>query len=236
MRRNRWAITALLLTLSGSEAFATPITVVAGNPGSVSPGYAAAPVVNFNGLTPGSLGSYTFDSRGPNGAVTLTGTGAVENTSRSGVYAQPAGITGDYLTVSDRTPSGAELLTFSVPENYFGLYWGSIDAYNFVSFLNQGQVIAAYSGTEVAALTGLTANGGQSASTSNRYVNIYTADNFFDAVSLSTNGFGFEVAYISYADPPLRGAPAAVPEPGSGLLLLSFALFGFAAVRRQRQH
>jgi len=82
----------------------------------------------------------------------------------------------------------------------------------------------------VAALTGLTPNGDRSAWSSNRYVNFYTGDNFFDAVSLSTTNFGFEAADIAYADPP-----AAVPEPGSGLLLISFTLFGVAAVRWQRQ-
>jgi len=231
MNRQRCAILSALLSLAGSGAVATPITVTAGDPGSLSPEYNSATVVNLDALASGALPYYFFDSGGPNGTVTLTGTAAVENTSIVNAYARPAGTTGNYLTVSDTTKDGALSLTFSVEENYFGLYWGSIDGYNSITFFDEGQVIATYSGDDIAAMTGLAPDGNWNDASANRYINFYTGDNFFDQVVLSTTDFGFEVANIAYGDPPI--AVAAVPEPSS-LVLLGSAFTSLALARRQR--
>jgi hypothetical protein len=52
-------------------------------------------------------------------------------------------------------------LVFSSPENYFGLYWGSMDSYNTITFLRDQGQIATFSGAAIAGLTGLVVDGDQ---------------------------------------------------------------------------
>ncbi len=233
-------VVATLLALSASEAVAAPIAasdaivVTAGEPGSLSPDDNMASSISLDGVALGLLPSYVFDSGGPNGAVTLTGTGVVANTSLDGVYAQPAGVFGNYLAVSGKSAEGSVSLAFSVPENYFGLFWGSIDPYNSIKFLNDRDVVSAYSGDTIAKIVGLSSDGSQNSASSNRYINFYTGDSFFDQVILSTTNFNFEVADIAFGDPPVSvAAVTAVPEPSS-LILLGSVLPLMAVIRRKR--
>jgi hypothetical protein len=122
-------------------------------------------VLDFDNLPLGGLPGYQF------GGGTLSGTGAIENTSLLGKYAQPAGDTTNFLTVSYPAAAGVVHITFTNPENYFGLYWGSMDSYNSITFLKNHELIATYTGSEVASLTGLLADGDQNSPSSNRYVN-----------------------------------------------------------------
>jgi hypothetical protein len=211
---------ATVLLISGT-ARAGPIDITAGMPGALWPSLASASILTFENLPVGSLPFYQF-----NGG-TLSGAGAIENTSLVGEYAQPAGDASNYLTVSYPAASGSVVLAFSSPQNYFGLYWGSIDPYNAITFLDENQSIATFSGSDVASLTGLTANGDQQSPASNRYINFDFGAGSFDEVVLSTNGFGFEIDNIAFHDPP-----APIFEPGT-LLLLGASLSGFVFVRRR---
>jgi fibronectin-binding autotransporter adhesin len=93
-------------------------------------------------------------------------------------------------------------LAFTDPQNFFGLYWGSMDDYNSISFLKNQKQIAMFSGTVIASLTGLAANGDQQSPYSNRYVNFNLGEIFYDEVILATTDFGFEVDNIASGDPP----------------------------------
>jgi hypothetical protein len=157
--------------------------------------------------------------------VTLTGTGVVANTSIYGVYARPAGLIGNYLAVSGLSADGAVSLAFSVEENYFGLYWGSLDPYNSITFLNDGTVVAVYSGTDIAGAVDLSPNGSWSSASSNRYIDFYTGSSFFDQVILSTTNFNFEVANIAFGDPPISVA-AIAPFPSPVVLSCSARFWG----------
>lgn len=102
----------------------------------------------------------------------------------------------------------------------FGLYWGSIDEYNVVTFYNNGGLVTSYNGAQIA---GLIANGNQVADSSNRYVTF--TDIIFDKVVLSSSTNSFEVDNIS----------AAAPELSTwAMMLFGFAGVGFVAYRRAR--
>jgi PEP-CTERM motif len=212
---------AMFALLASDAARATPIDVTVGPPGTLSPSDPSAIVLTFDDLAVGSLPLYQFSG----GA--LSGSGAIENTSLVGKYAQPAGDTTNYLTVSYPTAAGAVQLAFSSPENYFGLFWGSLDSYNTITFLRDQGQIATFSGDAIADLTGLVAGGEQQSPLSNRYVNFYLGAAFYDEVVLSTSNFAFEVDNIAFGDPPVP-----VSEPGT-LMLLGSALYGLF-IRRRR--
>jgi hypothetical protein len=203
-------------SLISSGVRGAPIDISAGNPGSLSPNAAAATVLTFDDLPLGSLPYYEF------AGGTLTGDGAIEDASLPGEFAQPAGDPTRYLTVSYPSLAGSVLFAFSTAQNFFGLYWGSMDSYNSVTFLNGGVRIASFSGASVAGLTGLVANGDQQSPLSNRYINFYFNDSSFDEVVLSTTNLGFEVDNIAFADPT-----PAIPEPGTLGLVISFTCLVF---------
>jgi hypothetical protein len=216
------AVVTAFFSLCSRLVWATPIDIAAGAPGALSPSLPGATVLGFDDLPIGALPSYQF-----NGG-TISGSGAIEDTSLIGKYAQPAGDTTNYLTVSYPSADGAVTFGFANPENYFGLYWGSLDSYNSITFLQNHQQIATFSGTAVAALTGLAADGDQQSPSSNRYINFNLGDAFYDEVMLSTTNFGFEVDNIAFGDPP-----APISEPGT-LLLLGSSMYGLALVRRRK--
>jgi hypothetical protein len=193
-------------------AQADTINIIVGAPNQMTPDDTAASVLTFDGLPLGSLGAgYSF------AGGTLSGAGTVEN-GTSSYAAEPAGDSSNYLSASGTDAVGATTLSLTDPENYLGFYWGSIDSYNSVAFYLGDNEIAAYSGTDIADLLGLDADGGQQAAASNAYINFYTGDEFFNRVVFSTTSHGFEIDTIAFADPP-------IPEPAS-LPLLATALTG----------
>jgi hypothetical protein len=198
------------LLAASQSAQSTSVSVSAEAPSALLPSLPLATVLTFDDLPVGSLSSYRF--RGG----TLSGSGAEEDTSLVGEYAQPAGDATGFLTVSYPYPSGAVNLVFTNPENYFGLYWGSMDSYNSVTFLKNAEQIATYSGTHIARLTGLVANGQQQSVWSNRYIEFNFGTDLYDQVILSTTDFGFEVDNIAFGDPP-----SPVSEPDTRIVLVS---------------
>jgi len=179
-------------------------------------------VLTFDDLPIGSLSAYQF------GAGTLSGSGVDEDTSVVDRYARPAGDPTRFLSVSYPSSTGAVDLVFAKPQSYFGLYWGSMDSYNQITFLQNHNQIATYSGTDIASLTGLIANGDQQSASSNRYIEFDLRAVFYDEVILSTTDYGFEVDNIAFGDPS-----SPISEPGT-LLVLGSSLYGLALVRRRR--
>jgi len=95
-----------------------------------------ATVLTFDDLPVGSLPSYRF--RGG----TLSGSGAKEDTTLVGEYAQPAGDATEFFTVSYLYPSGAVNLVFNNPENCFGLYCNRYIEFNFGTDLNDEVILS----------------------------------------------------------------------------------------------
>ena len=65
-----------------------------------------------------------------------------------GLYATPLGDATNYMAVLG---GGSEKIAFSSQMNTFGLYWGSVDTYNFVEFFNGNTSVAMISGIDVPA-------------------------------------------------------------------------------------
>lgn len=187
----------------------------------------ALPIVslsNAGDVTTSVVGATTIDFNSGCGYVSCIGDFALVNGNESGKYAQPLGIDSQYLSVPN--PSATTLsATFSLgtTADYFGLFWGSIDSYNFISFYLDNTLVASYSGSD---LVGQFADGNQLSFASNRYINFNFGNDVFDSVKLTSNGFAFE------SDNHAFKQLVSVTEPTTALLFL-IGLVGLGLARRQ---
>ncbi len=160
----------------------------------------------------------TFDGvNACTGYATCSNLTVVQGNS-SGVYATPYLDSTKYSTVS-----GGQTSTFNLgfAADYFGLYWGSIDSYNTISFYLGNSLVQSFSGTPVA---GLLQDGGQTSWASNRYINFNFVNATFDKVLLISGSNAFETDNHAFRK-------ASVSEPMT-LVLMGLGLFGLVAARR----
>lgn len=197
---------ALALVAASLSANAAVITFTSGQHTEV----AGATVVDFEG-----------------GVLPLgySGAGSVLDTSVPGMSAAPAGDDTYYYSVAYPQLSGIGKFQASVGNfyDYFGLYWGSMDAYNTLSFYSNDTLIETVTGADVIAAG--TALGDQTAVGSNRFVNFFFAQSF-DRIDFQTTNYAFETDNHAFAR-------VNVPEPAT-LGLFGIGLLGAAFVRRRR--
>lgn len=163
---------------------------------------------------------------------TWTGSAEVVQGNLVNHYAAPAGYGGQqdltrYVAVpAPPASSGSATVTFTLPQsyNYLGLWWGSVDTYNTLSFTfyNGGSPVA------VATVTGSNIstdpNGNWTGAASNEYVNFLDLPSYNEFTMTSTSP-AFEADNISVGNVP-------VPEPVS-LLFLGLGLVGAAVLKRK---
>ena len=163
---------------------------------------------------------------------TWSGSGEVVSGALSGKYAAPynnvlmlAADQTNYVTVPDPDggSSGAYAADLGGTYNYFGIFWGSVDTYNTLSFFNGGSQVASYNGSAIT--TPNVANGNQSAPYSNLYVNFLDLP-AFDSFMMTSTNFAFEADNIAVGTTP-------VPEPASLMLMLG-GLSGVAFIRKRK--
>jgi fibronectin-binding autotransporter adhesin len=99
--------------------------------------------------------------------------------------------TTNYLSIG---ANGSETITFTAEQNKFGLYWGSVDTFNTISFFNGSQLVASYSGADVAPLL---ANGNQGSFSASGYVEFSDLAPFTKVVLASGSSNAFEIDNIS---------------------------------------
>jgi hypothetical protein len=203
-------LVASTLALMATAAQAAP--VLSSTAGAPDTGPLAGQVVvyDFNAATPELSGSYSLEiGSGPG-------------------YAAPAGDTTQFAVVPIPTgpSSGSAILDLPGTAKMFksvSLYWGSIDQYNTLEFLNGNTVIFTILGGMLPP-----ANGDQGAGITNRRVNV---DFGMTGQQLTAMRFTSTSRAFEFDDVAL----GAVPEPQSwALMIVGFGLVGAAARRRTR--
>jgi len=114
----------------------------------------------------------------------------------------------NYLSVG---AGGTETITFAHDQNAFGLYWGSVDSYNKISFYHGETLVASYTGADV---TPLFPTGNQGSFSSNGYVE-FAGLGQFDKVVLASSSNAFEVDNISAGNVPAPHVELAAPITGT---------------------
>jgi len=189
----------------------------------------ALPIISLStvgDVTTSVAGATTIDFNTGCGYTSCVGDFALVNGDQSGKYAQPFGVNSQYLTVPNPSPTTqSAIFTLGAAADYFGLFWGSIDSYNFISFYLNNSLVASYSGSDI---VGHFANGNQLSFTSNRYINFDFGSDAYDSVKLTSTGFAFE------SDNHAFKQLVSVTEPTTGLLFL-LGLVGLALARRQER-
>jgi len=211
---------ALFVAAVGMSATASAITITAS-------------AINQTTSSVAGVTNVTFDNGTCNGYASCSGSYKIVSGFSSGQYAAPYFAPSDttkYLTVGNYFGNGNEAtLKLGSTANYFGLFWGSIDNYNSISFLLGNLSVASYSGTNVVNATAqsLAANGGQQAWSSNRYINFDFGSAKFDTVILKSTGMAFESDNHAFRK-------MSVPEPMT-VMLMALGLFGLVVARRFKQ-
>jgi fibronectin-binding autotransporter adhesin len=184
---------------------------------------------SFNDIEPGSAsnngrGHGTFYSDDLDAHFVASGNAGVVHGSASGVTAAPffgpnAGQvdTTNYLSIGG---GASETITFNHNQNTFGLYWGSVDPGNSISFYEGTKLVATYSGDDIAPLL---ANGGQTSSSSNGYVEFKDLAPF-NKVVLASTANAFEVDNISAGN--IQDHHIQLASPVSGTLTVTDADVG----------
>ena len=206
-------------TLGLVPAHAETISVLA--PGQLFPP-AGFEVATFDTITQTPYGSQTPTGTFVDGGATFSGTGVVMNNDCTpsgclgslGLYAEPAGDLTNYLAVIG---GGNETISYPSLHNVFGLYWGSVDAYNHLQFFDGSTLVATVSGPDVVQLID---DGNQQLFSSNSYV-IISGLPSFNAVLVTSDSNSFEFDNV-----------ATTPLPSTWTMLIAgFFGLGFFAYR-----
>jgi hypothetical protein len=194
--------------------------------GTASVADAAIKTTFTDGMTSEVYGATTYDFNTGAKPAGYTGDGWILPSTVPGMSAAPAGDSTAFLSVAFPHAAGTELFSASPGQsyNYFGLYWGSIDDYNWLTFYNGSTAIATVTGSDV--IKAGAQLGDQTSSGANRYVNFWLDDQSFDRIEFGTSNFAFESDNHSFAS-------VGVPEP-STFTLVAGAFAAMFFVRRRR--
>jgi len=190
-------------------AAASVMMGTAGSAGAyvVSLGGAAVP---NEGLTTTVAGATTINFNGGFAPGNYAG-GAVVSGNSTGLFLEPGGDSSFYFTVGTNTAVG--VATLPGLANYFGLHWGSMDAYNSLTLSRDGVNL-------------LTLTGDQFLPDRDAYVNIFASNSgeYFDRITFSSSTNAFE------SD---NHAVRMVPEPSSYAMMAAGLMLAALIMRRR---
>jgi hypothetical protein len=190
-------------------------------------------IENFDELTPGTTATFT------NAISTWTSststTAQIVKGSVGGQYAAPLFMLGSPDTTPYLSVFGGSTETITLNPGFvgqtFGLFIGSLDSYNSISFYDGSSTpFKTFTGDQIASAFGLTANGGQTSLASNANVNFNVGP--FTSVMLgsTTNSFEVDNVSIDYSNGDLTGG---VPEASTWvMMILGFLSVGLVGYRR----
>jgi hypothetical protein len=224
MTRSKLLSAVSAIALMGSVAAQADVAVTINGVASALPN---------NGLTSQFSGMAGFVTETFNGGTlpsNYTGSAAVVTGSVGGQYAAPStpaapGLnTSPYLTVPTGSAPGSVSIAAPFLSSYFGMYWGSVDTYNSITFFRGATQVKSFGGADIIALPLPSLQPGNQQTAV--YVNFFfTNGDAYDRIVLQSSNFALE------SDNHVFGV---VPVPGSALLLLSGVLgAGFIARRRK---
>jgi len=149
--------------------------------------------------------------------------------------APPAGATpleSNWLTVPNPKARGTARFTLDNDYDYFGMFWGSVDTYNYISFEKDGiRVGDLISGSTLRPM--LTANGHQQSGASNRFVNFLFDGGSFDTVVLRSDRRAFETDNHAFGN-RLQTQTVEASSP-SIFALFGLSLLGLAWSKRRQK-
>ncbi len=152
-------------------------------------------------------------------------TGGGLATGNGADFAQPLGDVTQYLSLGGAGRPSPVTIALGDLNNYFGLYWGSIDSYNTVEFFNGLSSVGSYTGTQVLTALGAVPSGDNRFDpATNRYVNFFSgAGENFNRIVLTSTTPAFESDNHAFR---------AVPTPA---LLPGLVGIGVSFWRKRRQ-
>lgn len=250
-RDDDMTLKAVILGVAGAMALmtATPAAAVMISFGGVDPGdgsqlTSALTPDNSNDLARG-LFVETFDTE--NGGCGLNSTafgvqisgdyvirkGSVATAAAPGhestcFAAGPALLGGasDSATIDFTSALSSNPLFAGKKIDYLGLYWGSMDDYNSITFYAGDDALLTLTGADVRAAAAV--SGDQVAAGANRYVNLYfDVHEQFTRLVFSATSYAFELDNVAVR-------VADVPEPAT-LGLMGMGALGLAAAGRRRR-
>lgn len=232
--------TKLAVTVAAGVLAACPVAnaalTVGASVGGV-PDTAGATLVNFDNLTLGNSSQTVIPgvmsvNFSPDGQVVQGSSGQIAepylSSGQGAAFGTPDGPDKTKYLTSGAVPSTADAtLTFTSPQNYLGLLWGSVDNYNTLTLLSGNTVVGTVLGSQVLTAAGINTSGAQDAA-GTAYVNIHSTMGFNKVVATSSS-YAFEFDNVAFS---------AVPEPSTyiagALLLLPFGFSALRSVRRKQ--
>jgi hypothetical protein len=197
--------------LISSAANAAIISVTSGGTADLASGQ----VSSFES-TPGAI-TFDMSSNIPvfGGSAVLFATGTTP-----GQNATPFGDTTQYASVGTLVTPATSTLLLSGSNNYVGLYWGSVDAYNSLTITDASGDHVVSSATFGSVLTPAIGDQGPGGSL---YINIFT-DSAITKLTFFSNQKAFEFDNLTVA---------AVPEASTwAMMILGFLGLGFLGYRK----
>jgi len=223
MKKHLSIAIATILTL-GAPGMANAQIYVTDQIGGV-PSVSGATLENFDGPTPSilTLSGSAYLVTGGRGLPDYY-TAPYFSGSTAAYFGESPAVGYDASQYVAVESGGSATLNFTIPQNYLGLLWGSVDANNnYLTLYDSAQnVIGTVLGTAIIGVDG----GGDQNGTA--YVNI-TSTTPFSSVVVNTTGaqglWSFEFDAVAYA--------MVVPEPTSGVLLIAgLGVLGFGLRRK----